>query len=773
MSSTTYQGLSQDEVAQRIQAGQVNTFKIPSSRSLLDILRANIFTRFNALLGVLFVIVISVGFGVDALFAVSIVINSGIGIVQEWRAKRLLDRLAILHRPMIGVVRDGKQTDIPIQEVVLDDILTLKVGDQLPVDGEILSSEGLEIDESLLTGESESVIKKPGDNGLSGSIVVAGRGYLHVTAVGSHSYAQKFAGEAKKFSPAHSELMEGINTLLRYIAWTIAIVGPFLVWRQLVNDDTWEEAVIRSTAAITGMIPEGLVLLTSLTLALATINLARRKVLVQQLPAVEGLARVDVICLDKTGTLTDGRIKLEQVYVFDASQEEEKVERVLATFAEQPDSLTLHAIHDALHEKKTYPMTGTVPFSSVRKWSSITLKNGESWILGAPEFVDSNTKSPLRIKAQEFARRGKRVIALFRTDTAPNAAHLPKNVDPVGLIVLTEHIRPEAGRILNFFAKQGVAIKLLSGDNPETVAAIARGVGLEVGEPIDARSLPSQPEELRAIVKQGQVFGRVTPEQKRDMIEALQLEGHTVAMTGDGVNDTLALKRADIGIAMGNGTSAAKAVSEIVLLDSQFGRLPNILAEGRRIIGNIERVANLFVVKNVYTLVIALGVIFANLPFPFLPRHFTLISSLTIGIPAFFLALSPNSQRSQPGFLRRVLGFALPTGLVIGILTFVAYLPLSYDDFANISLVTGSIVMITGTWVLYKLAKPLTWRKVLLVVFMPIIFLAVIYFPAGQDLFYIAFERYYLGFILGLGGIGILATELIWRYSHRVEEQVE
>lgn len=761
-----YQGLSQREAAERRQKGQVNIDDLRSSRSLLDIFRANIFTRFNALLGVLFIIVFGVGARLDAVFAIIVILNSGIGISQEWRAKRTLDRLAILNTPVAHVLRDGELIDIPVQEVVLDDLLRVKAGDQIPTDGIILRSNELEIDESLLTGESESIFKHPNDSALSGSIVVAGDGYLRVTAVGSKSYAHKLSAEVKLFTPARSELMDGINMLLRYISWIIAIVAPFLVWRQIVNNDTWQEALVRSTAAITGMIPEGLVLLTSLAFALAAVSLARRRVLVQQLAAVEGLARVDTICLDKTGTLTEGSIELDDLHLFDEKRKT-KAERVLATFSAEPSSPTLLALQNAFQTRQHLQVLSTVPFSSARKWSALTLKGGESWVMGAPEIVDPTASSDLRKQAQAYAEQGKRVIALMRTEETPTATGLPLSLKPVGLVVLTERIREDAKETLAFFAKQGVMLKLLSGDNPETVAAIARRVGIEVDQPIDARTLPHEPKALQAAVEQGHVFGRVTPEQKRAMVKALQLNGHTVAMTGDGVNDALALKHADIGIAMGNGTAATKAIAEVVLLDSKFSHLPEILAEGRRVIGNIERIANLFVIKNVYSLVLALGVTFMGLPFPFLPRHLTVISALTIGIPAFFIALAPNSQRSQPGFLRRVLRFAIPTGAFIGLLAFIAYLPVSEDELSYVSMVTSSIVMIIGIWVLFRLATPLNVWKVMLILLMPLIFIGVTSSRSGRNLLDVAISRQYLVYMIAMGMLGVLMVELIWRLNRR------
>jgi cation-transporting P-type ATPase E len=761
---TDLQGLSTAEVATRIERGQVNTGHQQTSRTLGDIIRANVFTRFNALLTVLLIVVLAVGSPADALFGIIIILNSGIGVVQELRAKRTLDRLAILNAPVAHVVRGGKQQEIAVTEVVLDDIIKLSVGDQVPADGQIMQTDGLEIDESLLTGESDAIAKQQKDKVLSGSIVAAGHGYMRATAVGTEAYAYKLAAQVKKFSRVRSELIEGTNKLLTYISWVIVVIAPLLVWGQLSHAGTpWQEALVRSTAAITGMIPEGLVLLTSLAFALAVMELARRKVLVQQLPAVEGLARVDVMCLDKTGTLTEGSIMFEELVPL-SSRAEKEAPLVLATFAIEPDSPTLTALHEAFNTQKAHTTHGSVPFSSARKWSSITLEH-ESWVMGAPEMVDADESSELRTKAAKIAESGRRVLALLRSKTVPTAQELPKNMEPVALLVLGEKIRSDAAETLKFFSEQGVALKVISGDNPRTVGAIARAVGLEFTAPYDARNLPAGEKEFADIIESHTVFGRVTPEQKRAMVKALQSKGHVVAMTGDGVNDALALKDADIGVAMGNGAPATKATAELVLLDSKFAHLPMVLAEGRRVIANIERAANLFVVKNVYSLVLAVAVTIAALPFPFLPRHLTILSSLTIGIPAFFLGLAPNNQRYQPGFMGRVLRFAVPIGAAIAVLAFAAYFIAGQDQPGHASMLALMVVMVVGTWIVYVVSRPLNWWRSMLIAAMVGLFVLTIAVPFTRDLFQLEFVAGQLPLAIGVSAIGIIAVELLWRFS--------
>lgn len=763
------QGLSSAEVNQRITQGKVNDAHERSSRSLGSILRANIFTRFNALLGVLLLIVLWVGSPIDALFGLIVVVNSAIGIFQEIRAKRVLDKLAIMNAPVAHVLRGGKMVEIPVKQVVLDDVLRLSTGDQVPADLKIIETEGLEIDESLLTGEADPVTKKVSDQALSGSIVVSGQGYAVATAVGVDSYAHKIAVQVKKFTVARSELVEGTNKLLGYISWIILIVTPILVWGQIARSGNGlEEALVRSIAAIVGMIPEGLVLLTSLAFMLATLALAKRKVLVQQLPAVEGLARVDVICLDKTGTLTEGKIVFDELIELQAGQKM-VAEQVLASFAAEPNSPTLQALHDAFGQAKKAAFT--VPFSSARKWSAIKDAIGKHWVMGAPEMVLSSANSPARHKANDIANRGKRVLVLLSAESAPTPKRLPQTMEPVALIVLAEKVRDDAKETLGYFRQQGVTLKVISGDSPRTVAAIATEVGLDVGEPIDARTLPTNTAELAIILEQHSVFGRVNPDQKRAMVKALQSKGHVVAMTGDGVNDALALKDADIGISMGNGAQATRAIAELVLLDNKFSRMPNVLGEGRRVIANIERVANLFLIKNVYSLALALAVTVAAMPYPFLPRHLSVLSALTIGIPAFLLSLAPNNQRYIPGFLRRVLGFAVPSGVLIAVLIFTSYLLVTANGGSSElgSTAASVVAMMVGAWVLVCLAKPFRAWKIAMIAALSAVFVAFIAIPFTREFLQYALQPNALLWAVGCSVVGIIGVELLWRQDQKVK----
>ncbi|MCL2451518.1 HAD-IC family P-type ATPase [Candidatus Saccharibacteria bacterium] len=753
-------GLSSAEVREREKDGLTNKTPDRSSRSVIDILRANILTRFNALLAILAVAVIVIDRSpFNALFGLAMIINSGVGIFQELRAKRTLDKLAILSAPHVVAIRDGKKQEIQVDEVVKDDIIVLRLGDQIVADGQVVDSEGLEIDESLLTGESDPIIKQQSDPVLSGSIVVAGRGLMLVEKVGAASYSSHLTTQAKKFQRASSELMSGINQLLKWISRLLIVVAPILVLGQLRLDfGNWRDAIIHATAAIVGMIPEGLVLLTSAAFMLATITLARRKVLVQQMPAVETLARVDMLLLDKTGTLTEGNIRFEAVILAEAGSLDDTIEKVLATMAHRAKSPTNDAIGAALKHVKPLKFSGEVPFSSARKWSAISVR-GEHWILGAPEILSKGRDGDtLYNKVPGITRQGKRILALASSKTAPSVDHLPDDLTPHALVVLTEKIRDDAAQILEYFAEQNVAIKVISGDSPLTVGAVARAVGLGNVKVFDARELPDPEKQSRKfakIITTHNVFGRVQPEQKRSIATALQTKGFVVAMTGDGVNDALALKKADLGIAMSSGSAAAKAVAEIVLLDNKFSHLPRVLAEGRRVIANIERVANLFVIKNVYSLVLALCVTVAGLTYPYLPAQMTVISTLSIGIPAFFLALAPNNAIYRSGFLRRVLKFAIPVGVIAAAAMMVCY-ALVYRRGMSMDVAGTSVsivVMMIVFWVLILLARPLRGWKLGLIAACAAAFVAIIFSPIATWFNYeIDFSILPLTLVIGLAG---------------------
>jgi len=711
-------GLTRAEVAEREASGLVNAVPTGPSRTLAQIITSNVFTLFNLLLGALLVLVLMVAPIQDALFGLVLVANSAIGIIQELRAKHTLDRLALLSAPRAAVVREGRERQIPMDRVVLDDLLVLRPGDQVGVDGEVLNAESLEVNESLLTGESDPILKTPGDQVLSGSFVSSGSGLYRATRVGAEAYAARLAEEAKRFTLVRSELRNGINRLLAIIAWVMVPSVTLLVWSQVrLEDHVGIKEALRGTAAgIVAMVPEGLVLLTSVAFAVGVVRLGRRRVLVQELPAVEGLARVDVICFDKTGTLTEGRLVVESLEVLDERHDPAPALGALAAADANPNA-TLQAIAEAFSPPAGWLPTATVPFSSARKWSGASFGRAGSWVLGAPELVLPD--DPLVIASMEAAAsQGRRVLLLARSAAELDGGVLPGDLEAVALVGLTDRIREDAARTLQYFAQQGVAAKVISGDHPQTVAAIAQQVGLAGADHVvDARTLPEEGPDLADAMERGTIFGRVTPHQKRAMVAALQSRGHVVAMTGDGVNDVLALKDADIGIAMGSGAAASRSVAQLVLLDGSFDTLPSVVAEGRRVISNIERVANLFLTKTVYAFLLAILVgVFAR-PFPFVPRHLTLVGSLTIGAPAFFLALAPSANRARSGFVRRVVSFAFPVGALAAAATYSAYELAIYE---GVPLIEGRtlatlVLLSMGLFALIINARPLTpWRRVLI-----------------------------------------------------------
>ncbi|TMK63010.1 MAG: HAD family hydrolase, partial [Actinobacteria bacterium] len=709
-------GLTSEQVKERIARGLTNEAKEQTSRSYGEILRANIFTRFNAILGVMLAVILIFGEIQDATFGVVLVANAAIGIFQEIRAKRKLDELAVVVAPTARVMRDSQRVDIPTEQIVLDDLLELRTGDQVPADGVVQATSGLEIDESLLTGESDPVDKTPGAEVLSGSFVVAGSGAVQVTRVGAEAYARKLALEARRFTLTRSELMDGINLILRIVQYALFPVSGLLLWRFLGSRDI-DKAMTDVVAGVIGMVPEGLVLLTSVAFGIAAVTLARRNVLVQELPAVEVLARVDVVCLDKTGTLTEGDVVFDRIQPF---IDEAVVKQALGALAhdENPNA-TLAAIGAGIPAPDGWSRTAAVPFSSARKWSAASFGSHGTWVIGAPEMVLPDPSVTARAEADELASQGRRVLMLACSDAALDGETLPQNLEPASLVLLSESIRPDAAETLRYFTEQGVTLKVISGDNPRTVSAVAREVGLAGAEhAVDARELPEDQEALADVLEQNAVFGRVTPQQKRAMVAALQSRGHVVAMTGDGVNDALALKDADIGVAMGSGAAATRAVAQLVLVDGKFSTMPGVVAEGRRVIANIERSANLFVTKTVYAVLIAIYVVAANWRFPWLPRHLTIVSTFTIGVPGFFLAIAPNTRRYVPGFIKRVLQFTIPAGIVAAAAVISTYGITRYGEDLTVRearTATTLVLIAVGLWVLAILARPFTvWRTSLL-----------------------------------------------------------
>lgn len=852
------QGLSFKQVAQARAADETNEFDNSSSRSIVAILRANVFTIFNAILASAVVVVLAVGSWQDAVFGFVLLLNTLTGTIAELRAKRALDNLAVLAAPAAHVIRDGEAKDIEVSQVVLGELLELRSGDQVPADGQVLSSNGCEIDESILTGESVAVRKHENDQVLSGTTVIGGSARIRVTAVGEHSYANRLAMEARKYSVVTSELQEGTNRVLTWISWVIVPMTLLLLWSQLrvaggisgsLDSGQWKAAVVLAVAGVVGMVPQGLVLLTSVNFAAAAMTLARRKVLVQELPAVEVLARVDMLCLDKTGTLTSGAVELDHIEsclgsacaggdggvpaagkvsadaavalgvgvddaaggsagtgsgaVVPASADDAARAALAYLVGGSEANATGSAIAAGLTGLEPAQARYAIAFNSARKWSAVQTSAG-TYVLGAPEIVlAGNTGSGRtgsgsteadnaesdgtglgstdnaaleRVKA--LAGTGKRVLVLAHSNQALDQSEnptLPKDLTAALLVVLAEQVRPDAAQTLDYFKRQGVAVRVISGDNPVTVAAIAAHLGLrnpDGGEPVgvDARTLPAieDTQALADALEKHTVFGRVTPEQKRAFVNALKSRGHTVAMTGDGVNDALALKDADLGIAMGNAAPATKAVSRLVLLNSQFDALPSVVAEGRRVIANMERVASLFLTKTTWAALLAAVVAVTGFVYPFLPRQLTIVSSLTIGIPAFVLALAPTNQRYRAGFLSRVLRLSVPAGVivVVGVLCARLTLILMGSNRNQISSVCTLVLVAGGLWLLSLTARPWVWWRAVLVVIMSAAALAVVLLAPLRGFFDLAALTANSWLVLVCAaGIVCAALETLGRYN--------
>ncbi|MEU7471892.1 cation-translocating P-type ATPase [Streptomyces sp. NPDC044984] len=772
-------GLTAAEVAERVARGQVNDVPVRSSRSLAEIVRANVLTRFNAIIGVLWVIMLIVAPIQDSLFGFVILANTGIGIVQEWRAKKTLDSLAVIGEVRPTVRRDGTAAEVGTSEIVLDDLIEVGPGDKVVVDGVCVEADGLEIDESLLTGEADPVVKRPGDQVMSGSFVVAGGGSFQATRVGREAYAAQLAEEASRFTLVHSELRSGISTILKYVTWMMVPTAIGLIISQLVvKDNELKDSVARTVGGIVPMVPEGLVLLTSVAFAIGVIRLGRKQCLVQELPAIEGLARVDTVCLDKTGTLTEGGMDVTELRVL-GDGDGTYVREVLGALgaADPRPNASLQAVIDAYPHTREWRLTDTLPFSSTRKYSGATFDEGPgtsvTWLLGAPDVL-LDPDDPALADTERMNERGLRVLLLARARDGvdvddPGAA---EGVRPTALVVLEQRLRPDAADTLRYFAEQNVRAKVISGDNAVSVGAVASKLGLS-GTTVDARRLPADRDGMAEALDQGTVFGRVTPQQKRNMVGALQSKGHTVAMTGDGVNDVLALKDADIGVAMGSGSEATRAVAQIVLLNNSFATLPSVVAEGRRVIGNITRVATLFLVKTVYSVLLAVLVVVSQVEYPFLPRHLTLLSTLTIGVPAFFLALAPNRERARPNFVRRVMRYAIPGGVLAALATFASYL-VAREHYtgagaldAETSAATLTLFLIS-IWVLAIIARPYTWWRIGLVAAMGAGFLLVLVVPWLQEFFALRLVGMTMPWVAtGIAVVAAATLELLWRWVDR------
>ncbi len=669
--TNTQKGLTEKEVEQRKQQNLVNYDTTVPTKSIKRILIDNFFTLFNILNLILGIAVFSVGSYKNMLFLGIVIFNIAISTIQEIHAKRVVDKLSIMASSKATVIRNGKEQEISIYDIVKDDVIQYKTGNQIVTDSIILEG-NVQVDESFITGEPDTVYKKQGEMLLSGSYIVSGKCIAKVEHIGEENYTAKISSGAKYVKKLNSEIMNSLNKIIKFLTFAIIPIGIALFYTQLnIQGSTYNEAVVKSVAAIIGMIPEGLVLLTSTVLAVSVIRLSKNKVLVQELYCIETLARVDTLCFDKTGTLTEGVMEVKDFIPVNKTKNEMK--NILANIAMEADdeNATINAIKD--HFTKVtgkFEAVKKIAFSSKTKWSGICFKEKGTYLLGAPEILLKQDfekyKNDINKYAQDY-----RVLVLAHTEEEVNQNELPNNIELIGYVCLLDKIRKEAKKTISYFKKQGVDIKIISGDNPITVSKIAKQVGIEKHEKYIDMTTITEESQIEKIALEYTIFGRVSPTQKKVLVEALQKTGRTVAMTGDGVNDVLALKTSDCSIAMANGSDATKSVSQLILLDSNFASMPKVVAEGRRTINNIQRSATLFLVKTIYSGLIALMFLFMGEAYPFVPIQMSLIGVVTIGLPSFILALEPNKERIKGNFLQNVIKRALPTGLTVTLNTFV------------------------------------------------------------------------------------------------------
>ena len=794
-------GLTDEQVNERIEQGKVNADENPNTRTYKQIVRENTLTFFNFLNLVLLILVLMVGSYKNAFFVGIIIINTLIGIAQEIRAKKTIDKLAILTAKKSIVIREGKKWTVPTEDLVLDDLVCLKTGDQVPADAKVLEG-SVEVNESLLTGESDNLPKNVGDELFSGSFVTSGEACCQIIHVGKDNYAAQITSEAKEFKRHNSELKNSLNAILKVISIIIVPLGALLFYKQYyVVGNTFKDSIVSMVAGVLGMIPEGLVLLTSVALTLGALVLANKKTLVQELYCIETLARVDTLCLDKTGTITEGTMCVERVEAWgEVSQnrdtdeiptEDEDEPKVVLTKEKQPENpetstevvsaensagsteqpdlheienmmanlmyvlkdqnATIDALRKCFPAKSSMTLEHIIPFSSDRKYSGAVFEDNGTYLMGAAQFLFPEGREDILDVCQNYAEEGLRVLVLAHSTQMAEGTELPENLEPAALLLLTDVIREEAPDTLQFFDSQEVDLKVISGDDPVTVSAIAKRAGLKNAENyVDATTLETE-EQLEEAVAKYSVFGRVTPQQKKEMVQALQKQGHTVAMTGDGVNDVLALKEADCSIAMAQGSDAAKNIANVVLLDSNFASMPHIVNQGRRVVNNIRTAASMFLIKTMFSVMLSLLTIFFGNAYPFEPIQMSLISACAVGIPTFLLAQENNYDKIDHTFLRHVFLNAFPAAITISSCVFAVMLVCQNVYHSNAMLNTAC-VLVTG-WnymaALKTVYAPLnTYRKTIIYGMQFIFFSAAVIFQKILALGSLDFGMIILVFIL-------------------------
>ncbi len=716
-------GLTKKEVEIRKEKNLVNYDTTVPTKSLKQIIESNIFTLFNILNFGLALALILVKSYKNIMFLGVVFCNTIISIIQEINAKRTIDKLSIISATKSRVLRDSKLEEIENSEIVLDDILYLSLGNQVVTDSIIVKG-AVEVNEAFITGESVPILKEEGEELLSGSFIVSGSAYVKVTHVGIDNYTAKISAEAHYIKQANSILMKSLKKIIKMVSIGIIPIGLILFARQLgIPDNTFNDAVVNTVAAILGMIPEGLVLLTSTVLAVSVVRLSKYKVLVQDLYCIETLARVDTLCLDKTGTITEGVMEVYATIPYDNKKAEE-VNHILSaiTNALDDNNPTFEALKNKYHMKTDWKIKTTIPFSSEKKYSGVEFEKYGTYLLGAPEYLLKEKYSEMEQELEKYILEN-RVLLLIHTDTW--TGEIPQKYELVSLVLIRDKIRKEAKETLKYFKEQGVSIKVISGDNVITVSSIAKRAGIEHYEKMIDMSKVNTQEELEKAAFQYNVFGRVSPMQKKELIMALKNGGHIVAMTGDGVNDVLALKEADCSIAIASGTEAARNVSELVLLNSNFDALPAVVAEGRRTVNNIERSATLFLTKTTYATVLAVVFAILGLQYPFIPIQLTLTSVVTIGIPSFVLALQPNKSRIEGSFLKSVFSKSIPSALTIVFNILVIMLANKLFHFSDDQVSTMCVFMngFVGFRLLYQLCRPFNLLKKTLFISMIILML--------------------------------------------------
>ncbi len=707
------EGLNAQQVSERQKNGLKNTAPASNTKSKGQIIRENSLTFFNLIFLVLGVALIFSGSPVKNMaFLLLAVLNSGIGIFQEIRAKRAVDKLTLVAAGSLKVIRSGQPLFLSTDRLVRDDIVEFGPGDQICADAVVREGQ-IQVNESLLTGEADAIVKNPGDSLKSGSFVISGRCRAQLTAVGAESYAAKLAFEARSNTRStKSEMMKALTKLITVVGIALIPMGIILFIRQL-QAMSITPAVESTVAALIGMIPEGLYLLTSVAIAVSSLKLARKRVLLQDMNCIETLARVDLLCVDKTGTITQPGMEVSDLYPLCKERYSyEEIEEILAAFyaGQEPDNETARAMSAQFSRETHWTCEKRLAFTSASKFSGADFGEKGKYLIGAPEFILAERYEDIRQNVEPWSARGCRVLLLACYEGELSQTADSKLVTPIALIYLSNFIRPDARETFRYFARQGVSVRVISGDNPLTVSQVAADAGIENADRyVDATTLQSQ-EDFREAVKKYTVFGRVTPEQKRHLVQAFQAQGHTVAMTGDGVNDVLALKDADCGIAMASGAQAASQISQIVLLNSQFSAMPGIVAEGRRVINNIQRAATLFLVKNIFSFGLTLLLLFIDLPYPLQPIQLSLISTLTIGLPSFFLALEPNYAIVQGKFMRNVIRRAMPGGLTNVILVLLAgfFIKVFQLPAADLETLSVWVLATVGFVTLYHTCKPFT-----------------------------------------------------------------